>query len=100
VDAIARNGRKGLAPVFRTRVHGLLSWAVDRGLIAANVLAGVRNRRGTRAQMLEAETARTGRMLDMGEIAALWAATLDPEVNASFGAYVLILLVTGARRAE
>lgn len=100
VDAIATNGRKGLAPVFRTRVHGLLSWAVDRGLVAANVLAGARRRRGTRLQMLEAEIARTGRMLDMQEIAALWAATLDPRANRCFGAYVRVLLVTGARRTE
>jgi integrase len=86
--------------VFRTRVHGLLSWAVDSGLIPANVLAGARRRRGTRAQMLEAETATKGRMLDMGEIAALWAATLDPKASRSFGAYVRMLLVAGARRTE
>ena len=37
---------------------------------------------GTRAQMLEAATdTRTGRMLAMDEIAALWAATLDPAAN-------------------
>ena len=39
-------------------------------------------------------------MLDMEEIAALWAATLDPAANRNFGAYVRMLLVTGARRTE
>ena len=39
-------------------------------------------------------------MLDMGEIAALWVATLDAAANPTFGAYVRMLIVTGARRTE
>jgi integrase len=92
--------RPGLAPTFRARLYGLLETAVARGLVQTNALAGYRRPRQSRAQRVEQAERRAGRMLTMGEIAALWTACGDPRVRQSFGAYVRLLIVTGCRRGE
>ena len=92
--------RAGSVPIFKARVHGLFEEALRRGVMSTNPLAGHRAPRRSRAERLEAAERRSGRALDMNEVAALWLACEDPEVNPTFGLYVRMLIVTGVRRAE
>jgi integrase len=92
--------RAGSVPIFKARAHGLFEEALRRGVVSANPLAGSRAPRRSRAERLKAAERKTGRALDMDEVTALWRACEDPEVNPTFGLYVRMLLVTGARRAE
>lgn len=94
-EAVAASGRPGLAKELRTRVSVLLNFAVGRGLIAANVLAGHRAPRTTRAEAL----VQHGRALALPEAAAVWRAAgagRDP----IFAAFVRGLMLTGCRRGE
>jgi integrase len=84
----------GAAQDLRAKATTFLNWAVNRGLIYANPLAGWRRERATRAQI----TARRGKALASGEIKALWRAC--GAVSAPFGDYVRILLLLGQRRKE
>jgi integrase len=92
--------RPGLVSTLRTRLYGLFETALARGIVQANPLAGYRRPRRSRAQRLEEDARRAGRMLSMDEIAALWMACGDPRVSPSFGAYVQMLIVSGCRRTE
>jgi integrase len=92
--------RPGSVSTFKARVHGLFEEALRRGVVNMNPLAGHRAPRRSRAERIEAVKRRTGRALDMNEVAALWRACEDPEVNPTFGLYIRMLLITGARRAE
>jgi integrase len=92
--------RPGSVSTFKARVHGLFEEALRRGVVSMNPLAGHRAPRRSRAERIEAVKRRTGRALEMNEVAALWRACEDPEVNPTFGLYVRMLLITGARRAE
>jgi integrase len=92
--------RPGAVATFKARVHGLFEAAIARGLIAANPLAGHRKPRASRAERIAQAERRSGRMLTMEEIAALWAACGDPRVRPAFGAYVRALIILGCRRGE
>jgi integrase len=92
--------RPGSVSTFKARVHGLFEEALRRGVVSMNPLAGHRAPRRSRTERIEAVKRRTGRALDMNEVAALWRACEDPGVNPTFGLYVRMLLITGARRAE
>ena len=92
--------RAGSVPIFKARVHGLFEEALRRGVMSTNPLAGHRAPRRSRAERLEAVKRRSGRALNMDEVAALWRACEDAEVNPTFGLYVRMLIVTGVRRAE
>ena len=87
-------GGPGAAADFRTKAHTFFNWAVSRGLIYANPLAGWRRERTTRAQM----TGRTGRALTGDEIKAVWTACGD--VAPPYGDFVRLLMLTGQRRTE
>jgi Arm DNA-binding domain len=92
--------RPGSVATFKARVHGLFEAAIARGLVAANPLAGHRKPRASRAERIAQAERRSGRMLTMEEIAALWAACGDSRVRPAFGAYVRALIVLGCRRGE
>ncbi|MER9743785.1 integrase arm-type DNA-binding domain-containing protein [Mesorhizobium sp. M0077] len=89
-----RVGGPGAAADFRTKAHTFFNWAVGRGLMYANPLAGWRRERITRAQM----TGRTGRALSDAEIKIVWGAC--EKVAKPYGDYVRLLLLTGQRRTE
>ena len=61
----------GAAAGFRTRAHNFLSWAAQTGLVAANVLAGLRLGKPSREERLQAKN-RAGRALDDREIVLVW----------------------------
>jgi integrase len=92
--------RPGSVSTFRARLHGLFETALARGIVQANPLAGYRQPRASKIQRIARAERRAGRMLTMGEIAALWVACGDEHVSQSFGAYVQTLIVTGCRRGE
>ena len=79
----------------RKHLTGLLNYAVHKGLIMANPLAGWRKMRATNAERL-ARTAH-GRALSDEQLRAVWTAA---GVNTSFGRMVRALILTGARRGE
>lgn len=95
--------RPGSVMTLRARVHGLLAFGENAGLVPTNVMAGYRSKRKSKAQRVadarRAESAQ-GVMLGMPEVAALWRACGDARVSQSFGAYIRLLLVTGCRRKE
>jgi integrase len=79
-------------PVMANRTLGVLSkffnWLVARDVIPASPVHGV--------EMPGVEKTRD-RVLDDGELAALWGACADESI---VGAAVLVMLLTGGRRAE
>lgn len=87
-------GGIGAAADFRAKANAFFNWAVGRGLLYANPLAGWRRERQTKAQ----RTSRTGRALSDNEIRAVWAAC--DRVKAPYGDFVRLLLLTGQRRTE
>jgi integrase len=99
---IREDGRGGAVANVRSRIHGLLSWAANEGLIPLNPMDGYRKPRRSRAERVAAvEKRASGIMLDMAEIAALWRACDDSErVRPAFGAYVKLLILSGCRRGE
>ena len=92
--------RAGSVPIFKSRVYGLFEDALRRGVISVNPLAGHRAQRRSRAELIEVAERKTGRALSMGEVPLVWLACSDPGVNPTFGLYVQMLLLLGARRAE
>lgn len=89
-----RVGGPGAAKDFRTKAHTFFNWAVNAGLMFANPLAGWRDPKKTRAQRIAA----VGKALSDQEIKAVWCAC--DNVDAPFGDFVRILLLTGQRRTE
>ena len=95
IDALEAVGKPGAAQDLRSRTRSMLEWAVGRGLIPFNPLAGLRRPRSSRIERLQ--DARKGHALDDREIVALWttAGVLGP-----FGGLVRLALLTGFRRNE
>jgi integrase len=95
IDAIDAAGKPGAAQDLRKHARSLLEWAVTKGLMRYNVLAGLRRPRASRAERLE--DARKGRALSDDEVRALWAsaAALGP-----FGGMLRLGLLTAFRRSE
>jgi integrase len=73
----------------------MLEWCVDRGLVQANCLAGMRSAPKSRAERI-AEAAKR-RALSDEDIVKLWRAA---DAGGKFGGYVQLLLLTGLRRNE
>jgi integrase len=86
----------GAAGEFRRLAHSFLQWAVSRGLVPFNVLAGYRAPRLSREEALARE-ARKGRALDDDEIVKVWTATGGA---GAFGALLRLGLLTALRRNE
>lgn len=97
-DAVEASGRAGTARDLKSRCSTFLNWLVAEGVISANVLAGMRRPRATRAEALE-EGEGKGRSLNEEEIRQLWVA-LGCIEQPMLAAYVKFLLLTGCRRTE
>jgi integrase len=96
ITVIEDQGRPGAAADLRKFSRTFCEWAVRRGLAAANVMAGLRQPKQTRAEKLAAQ-AKKARALSDAEIIAVWNAA---DGRSSFGNLVRLLLLTGARRGE
>ncbi|MEM6899902.1 MAG: site-specific integrase [Pseudomonadota bacterium] len=97
IEALEAAGKPGAAKALRGHASTFFKWASDRaGLIPSNPLAGYRAARATRAQRIE----QTGRALSDDELRRIWHACEHPTVNAMFGRYVRMLILTGQRRTE
>jgi integrase len=94
VAKLEERKQPGAAQDLRAKATTFFNWAVTRGLVYANPLAGWRRERATRAQI----TARTGRALVAAEIKSVWRACGN--VTAPYGDYVRTLLLLGQRRTE
>ena len=95
IDALEAIGKPGAAQDLRSRTRSMLEWAVGRGLIPFNPLAGLRRPRSSRIERLQ--DARKGHALDDAGIRALWKTTGD---LGPFGGLVRLALLTGFRRNE
>ena len=73
----------------------LLNWCANEGLIVASPLAGYRNPRRSRSQILEPP----GRALEDWELPILWRC-FDAAGDPVFAAYLRALLLSGQRRTE
>src|SRR5262249_10139099 len=96
IDAVRADGRPGAAEYLRAKLTPFLNWTVNVGIIDANVLAGWRKPRASRAEKLSA--AAPGRALDDKELSAFWRAA--EAAGFPFGPYLKLLLLCGQRRTE
>jgi integrase len=96
VTALEDKGLPGAAAGLRKFARTFCEWAVHRGYVNANVMAGYREPKRSKAEMLAAE-ARKARALSGEEIVALWNAC---EGGGVFGNILRLLLLTGTRRNE
>jgi integrase len=95
IEALENAGKPGAATDLRSHTRAWLEWAVSRGLVQFNVLAGLRRERSSRAERLGEEN--KGKALSDEEIVALWNGVggMGP-----FGGMVRLALLTGMRRNE
>jgi integrase len=96
ITAIEDQGKPGAAADLRKFARTFCEWAVQNGKASANVMAGHRQPKRSRAEKLAAEQ-RQARALTDAEIIALWNAS---EGRRSFGNVIRLLLLSGARRGE
>src|SRR5262245_1172418 len=96
IVALEDQGKPGAAADLRKCARTFCEWCVHRGLAPANVLAGLRQSKTTRAERLASE-ARKPRALADDEIIAVWKAAGG---RSAFGNIIRLLLLTGARRSE
>ena len=96
IVAIEDQGKPGAAADLRKCARTFCEWCVHRGFAPANVLAGLRQSKTTRAERLASE-ARKPRALADHEIIAVWNAANG---RGAFGNIIRLLLLTGARRSE
>ena len=96
IVAIEDKGKPGAAADLRKCARTFCEWCVHRGFAPANVLAGLRQSKTTRAERLASE-ARKPRALTDHEIIAVWNAA---DGRGAFGNIIRLLLLTGARRSE
>jgi integrase len=94
-DAIADTGKLGAAQDCRKHTHTFLVWAEKQGYIDHNPLAGYREEKKTRAQMVGKR--RKGRRLTDDEVKKVWAASGK---LGAFGLLARMALLGGARRSE
>ena len=95
IEALENAGKPGAATDLRSHSRAWLEWAVSRGLVQFNVLAGLRRARSSRAERLGEES--KGKALSDEEIVALWNA---PATMGAFGGMLRLGLLTGMRRNE
>src|SRR4051812_5856976 len=89
LDAIAERGAPVQANRLLTRLRPFFVWAVERGIIDASPIAGIRPP--------SPEVSRD-RVLSDAELVAVWRAA--EEIGYPFGAAVQLLVLTGQRRSE
>jgi integrase len=90
LDEISMGHGTGAAREVRKHVTKLFNWAVDRGLLTASPVAGMRRP--------ELGYAPRERVLSMDELRAVWKAA--DKVGYPFGPIVKLLILTAQRRAE
>lgn len=95
IEALENAGKPGAATDLRSHTRAWLEWAVSRGLVQFNVLAGLRRARSSRAERLGEEN--KGKALSDEEIVALWNGV---DGMGPFGGMVRLALLTGMRRNE
>ena len=95
VDALEAAGKPGAAQDLRKHSHSLLEWAVTKGLMPYNVLAGLRRPRASRAERLA--DAQKGRALSDDQIRILWAVGA---ALGQFGGLLRLAMLTAMRRSE
>ena len=96
ITAVEDKGLPGAAADLRKYSRTFCEWCVASGLANANVMAGLRQPKRTRAERLLAEKRRARALSDM-EIIAVWNAA---EGRGSFGNIIRLLVLTAARRGE
>jgi integrase len=96
ITAIEDQGKPGAAEDLRKFARTFCEWCVARGLTSANVMAGLRRPKQTRAEKL-ARGKRKPRALTDPEIVAVWDAC---EGRGAFGNVIRLLLLSAARRGE
>jgi integrase len=96
ITAIEDQGKPGAAGDLRKFSRTFCEWCVARGLATANVMAGLRRPKQTRAEKL-ASRKRKARALADPEIVAVWNAC---EGRGAFGNIIRLLLLSAARRGE
>jgi integrase len=90
LDDIAMESGAGAAREVRKHITKFFNWAVDRGLLTASPVAGMRRP--------ELGYAPRERVLTMDELKAIWAAA--DKMGYPFGPMVRLLILTAQRRAE
>jgi integrase len=90
LDEIAMEHGTGAAREVRKHITKFFNWAVDRGLLAASPVAGMRRP--------ELGYVPRERVLSMDELKAIWAAA--DKMGYPFGPMVKLLILTAQRRAE
>lgn len=90
LDRIIEDRGKSYASEMRRRLSKLFNWAVDRGLIPASPMAGMRRP--------ELRYIARERVLEMDEIAVIWQAA--EKMGYPFGPMIRLLILTGQRRSE
>lgn len=90
LDEITMEAGSGTAREVRKHVTKLFNWVVDRGLLAASPVGGMRRP--------ELSYVPRDRVLTMEELKAVWAAA--GKMGYPFGSMVKLLILTAQRRAE
>ena len=90
LDRIIEDHGKSYASEIRRRLSKLFNWAVDRGLLLASPMAGMRRP--------ELRCIARERVLEMDEIAVIWQAA--EKMGYPFGPMIRLLILTGQRRSE
>ena len=90
LDEIAMEHGTGAAREVRKHITKFFNWAVDRGLLTASPVAGMRRP--------ELGYVARERVLTMDELKAIWAAA--DKMGYPFGPMVRLLILTAQRRAE
>jgi integrase len=95
IDGLENAGKPGAAIDLRSHARAWLEWAVSRGLVQFNVLAGLRRTRSSRAERL-GEANKNKALSDL-EITALWSAA---DAMGAFGGMLKLAVLTAMRRDE
>jgi integrase len=88
-DALVDEGKPIMARRVHARLHRFLRWCVDRDLISANPIAGMRRPATEKSR---------DRVLTDNELAAIWRAA--DKLGFPYGTCTQLLILTGARRSE
>ena len=86
----------GASAYTRKTLHTFLDWSVSEGLIPANPIAGMRQPRASRAEMLQKRRS-AGRALSEVELRHIWSGL---DFNRVYDRLVGFVLLTGVRRSE
>ena len=96
IEALEALGKPGAAIELRRASRTFLEWCLTKGLVANNVLAGLRRPKVSRAERLD-DAERKGRALNDAEIRAVWVAA---GTLGAFGGLIRLAMLTGMRRGE